>query len=151
MPCISGNRLACFNSRKFSFPSCPWLPKDWNYNGIIFMITFILVFKRYALMRGFQIWSQNWNRITFDPISGHETVENWQNGLFCQWVKYYQISILRPDLESPHEEHLDTKMKGVKNFISPNCNFKTLVARGRGMNILEKWNMPICFQRYRAR
>ena len=30
-------------------------------------------------MRGFQIWSQNWNWITFDPL----LAENWQNTRFC--------------------------------------------------------------------
>ena len=45
------------------------------------------------------------------------------------------------------------KMKGllILHFLTRHCNFKTLVARGRvGMKILEKWNMPICFNRYRA-
>ena len=35
-------------------------------------------------MRGFQIWSQNSNPITFDPLFGQKmAVENWQNTLFC--------------------------------------------------------------------
>ena len=33
VPCISGNRLTCFISLKFSSPPCPWQPKFWNYNG----------------------------------------------------------------------------------------------------------------------
>ena len=53
-------------------------------------------------MRGFQIWSQNWNWIKFDPIFGPKTVENRKNVIFCQFltvffcqngVKCYPISI----------------------------------------------------------
>ena len=29
------------------------------------------------MTRRFQIWSQNLNRITFDPLFGKKTVENW--------------------------------------------------------------------------
>ena len=61
MPCTSGNRLACFVSRKLSFPPCPRRQMIWNDNGRsknkVFLIPFILVSKRYALMRGFRIWS----------------------------------------------------------------------------------------------
>ena len=31
------------------------------------------------MMRGFQIWPQNSNRITFDPFFGQKNVENWQS------------------------------------------------------------------------
>ena len=65
-------------------------------------------------MRGFRIWSQNCNRTIFDPLFGRKTVKIWQFWLFCQFVtvldsflvlkgvKFYRISILRPDLESSH-------------------------------------------------
>ena len=62
------------------------------------------------MIKGFQIWPQNSNRITFDPIFGQKTVENrdiFKNPFFDiffgqKGVKYYPISVLRPDLESSH-------------------------------------------------
>ena len=38
-------------------------------------------------MGGFQIWSQNWNQITFDPLSAKtlsKTTTNWQNSQICR-------------------------------------------------------------------
>ena len=67
---------------------------------------------RCALIRVFQIWSQNWNPIIFDPFFGPKTIENWLNWIFavfdrvffCQkGAKFYSISILRPDLESSRQ------------------------------------------------
>ena len=59
------------------------------------------------MMRGFQIWPQNSNLITFDPLFGQKTVENrdiFKNPSFLakKGVKYYPIWILRPGLESSH-------------------------------------------------
>ena len=46
-------------------------------------------------MRGFPIWSQNWNRLTFDPSFSQKlskTLKNWQNSQICHmstvfWAK----------------------------------------------------------------
>ena len=35
-----------------------------------------------GIIIGFQIWSKNLYRITFDPLFGNQTVENWQDSLF---------------------------------------------------------------------
>ena len=32
----------------------------------------------------FQIWPQNSNEITFDPLLGPKTIEIWQNGVFSR-------------------------------------------------------------------
>ena len=40
-------------------------------------------------MRGFQIWSQNSNRITFDPIFGQKTVENGENINFASFLPFF--------------------------------------------------------------
>ena len=37
------------------------------------------VSKRCYMMRGFEVWPQNSNRITFDPLLANKAVENWQN------------------------------------------------------------------------
>ena len=37
------------------------------------------------MMREFQIWSQNLNRIIFDLRFGTKTVENWLNRVFYQF------------------------------------------------------------------
>ena len=67
------------------------------------------------MMRGFQIWPQNSNPITFDPLFGQKTVESrdfWKNPqkifrdssfLAKKGVKFYPISILRPDSESSRQ------------------------------------------------
>ena len=165
MPCISGNRLTCFISLKFSYPPCPWQPKFWNYNGeSIFLIPFILVSKRFRLMRWFQIWSQNWNRITSAQFLP-KICQNWQNTFLSNFSTVFFLPKMglnvipfqfwdknRNPLIKAHL--LDTKMKGIKKLylFRPPCNSKTLVATGRvGMKILEKWNMSICIQKYRAR
>ena len=61
-------------------------------------------------MRGFQTWSQNLNRITFDPVSGQKKKRSKLAKyptlpiVFEQKrIKCYHISILRPDLASPHQ------------------------------------------------
>ena len=36
------------------------------------------------MMRGFQIWPQNSNRITYDPIFGQNIIKNWLKRIFCQ-------------------------------------------------------------------
>ena len=116
MPRIYGNTFACFIFLKFSSPPCHWQPKFWNHNGgsknkVLAIFSFWLS-QRCALMRAFQIWSQNWNWITSDPIFGPKTIENWQNTLSYQFltvfigqngVKCYPIPILRPDLKSSHQ------------------------------------------------
>ena len=61
-------------------------------------------------MRGFHIWPQNSNKITFDPLFGQKPAENRLNRIYCQLstvfgkkgVRCYPISIRRPDLESSH-------------------------------------------------
>ena len=62
---------------------------------IKFLIPFHFVVRKITLMRGFQIWSQNSNRITFDPLL-KKTVENWPNIRFFQfrkkWSKTDEIS-----------------------------------------------------------
>ena len=37
------------------------------------------------MMRGLQIWPQNWNRIRFDPFSGQKSCQNGLNWVFCQF------------------------------------------------------------------
>ena len=87
--------------------------KFWKYcRGHFFQFSLILGSARFARMRGFQIWSQNWNRTIFDPLLDQNTVEVWHIWLFCQfltvfdsffgkkWVKFYPVSVLRPDLKS---------------------------------------------------
>ena len=50
------------------------------------VINFVSFFRSAELdLRGFQIWSQNWNRMAFDPLFGHKTVENCQNTGFWQF------------------------------------------------------------------
>ena len=66
-------------------------------------------FKIFALMRGFQILSQNWVRIIFDLYFGRKTTKkrwNRKSGLFFSaniGVNYYPNSILRLYLESSHQ------------------------------------------------
>ena len=57
-------------------------------------------------------------------------------------VKYYPISVMRPELESSHQ---GASFKPQNErwcyalFLHPPCNFKSLLARGRvGIKILEK-------------
>ena len=100
------------------------------YRGPFFQFSLILGSKRCARMRGFQIWSQKWNRTISNPLFGQKrTVEIWQTWLFCQFlsvfssflakrgIKCHPISILRPDLESPLLAHLsDAKIKENRKF-----------------------------------
>ena len=41
--------------------------------------------KRCEMVRGFQIWPQNSNLITFEPFFWPKTVENRLNWVFCQF------------------------------------------------------------------
>ena len=43
---------------------------------------------RLQMTRGFQIWSQNLNRTTFDPLFGPEMAENGQNPVFDYFVPF---------------------------------------------------------------
>ena len=62
------------------------------------------------MMRGFQIWPQNSNRVIFDLLFGQETVENMVNRVFASFrriggqnvVKCYLVLNLRQDLSSHH-------------------------------------------------
>ena len=59
------------------------------------------------MMRGFQIWSQNLNWITFEPVLGKKC-QQWAKYLFDslfgqKGVQLHLIKILRPDLESSHQ------------------------------------------------
>ena len=64
--------------------------------------------KRSALIRGFQIWFENLNQITFDTVFDPKTVESCQKRNFPPFwqfflpkgIKCYHILILRPDMES---------------------------------------------------
>ena len=70
--------------------------------------------KMFALIRRFQIWSQNWVWIVFDPHFGRKkntTQKSWKlifwyylDGFSAKMlVSYYPNSILRPYLESSHQ------------------------------------------------
>ena len=55
--------------------------------------------KRFALMRGFQIWSQNWVWILFDPYIDQKTVEIYQNcdlNVFCCFSAKLGSNIIKP-------------------------------------------------------
>ena len=62
------------------------------------------------IMRGFQVWPQNSNRITFDPLFGQKLskIGTFHKSLFStlffakNGVKCYPIWILRPDLHLSH-------------------------------------------------
>ena len=41
------------------------------------------------MMRGFQIWPQSSNRITFNSLFGEKTVENLPNWVFCQFSSLF--------------------------------------------------------------
>ena len=41
------------------------------------------------MMRGFQIWTQNSNRITFDPLFGQKTVKNGLNGYLTNFRVFF--------------------------------------------------------------
>ena len=70
---------------------------------------------RRVLMRGFQIWSQKWNRKTFNPLFAQITVKiliilgksgkslDFHRFLAQKSVKSFPIWILRPNLESSHQ------------------------------------------------
>ena len=61
-------------------------------------------------MWGSQIWPQNSNHITFDPLFGKTKLENLLTQYFCQFqfffvkkgIKCYAIWVLRTDLEYSH-------------------------------------------------
>ena len=81
-----------------------------------FQFSLMLGSERCTRMRRFQIWFQNWNRTIFNRLFGQKTVETWQIWQFCQFlsvfdsylakrgVQCHPISILRPDMESPHPD-----------------------------------------------
>ena len=55
--------------------------KFWKWYGVKkqnFQFSLFLGSERCAWMRGFQIWSLNWTRMTFDHLFGQKTVENTQ-------------------------------------------------------------------------
>ena len=56
---------------------------------INFSIFFHFWIRKFSWTRGFQIWCQNWNRITFAPLFGHRTVDIWQFWLFCQFLTVF--------------------------------------------------------------
>ena len=73
-------------SQKCSF----WSPQcDWNFKVtmvapiIKFYFPFNLGLVWCTWMQGFQIWSQNWSLIIFDPFK--KSVQNWQNTRFYQF------------------------------------------------------------------
>ena len=45
--------------------------------------------KRRKMMRGFQIWPQNSNRITFHPHFAQKAVKNWQNTRFSLFLTVF--------------------------------------------------------------
>ena len=89
-------------------------------------------------MRGFRIWPQNSNRITFNPLFGPRTVKYWENNRFRQniifdsffgqkGVKCYLIWILRPDSESSrHLAYLSPHLIWFSDFdfLTSPCIFK---------------------------
>ena len=63
-------------------------PKFWFYHrGSKNSFQFRSIFwsAELAKVRGFQIWSQNWNRMIFDPLFGHKAIENCPNPVFWQF------------------------------------------------------------------
>ena len=154
-----------FHSSKIFIPTLTLatrvLKLQWWSKNKTFNPPLIFGSKTCALRRKLQIWSQNLNRITFDPVLLKKTVENWQNALVGQfltflakrgdviWFQFWD-QIWNPLIRA---HLLDTKTKGKQTlFFTLHCYFKTLVARGRvEMNILFKWNMSTCFQRQRPR
>ena len=40
-------------------------------------------------MRGFQIWSQNWNRTIFDPLFGHKQSKSGKSGYFASFWSFW--------------------------------------------------------------
>ena len=71
-------------------------------------------FKRFAVIRGFQIWSQRGVWIIFDPNIGKKSIkidENWDFDDILSFfdklgIKYHPNPFLRPYLDSPHQgEH----------------------------------------------
>ena len=111
-------------------------------------------------MRGFQTWSQNdiWNRMTFTPLFGKKNGQNLANYTFCQFLTVFWPKMRSNVIKFQFWDQtwnpfikahlLGPKMNGmlIDYLLTQNCNFKTLVARGRvGMKILEKRNIPMCF------
>ena len=67
-------KIGMFHFWNIFISPCPWqqkfLYKVQCGSKIKLFTPFIFVLKRCRLLRGFRIWSQNWNRIIFDPILG---------------------------------------------------------------------------------
>ena len=158
MPCTCRNPLTRFISLKFSSPPCPWQPKFWNYNGG----------QKIKFQQSLNSWV--WMMRLDESISNLLTPfwrkmgENLQNRVFYQFSTVFflskrEVNVIRfqfwDQIWNPliNMHFIDPKMKEKLQlyFLTSHCNFKTLVTRGRvGMKILEKWNMPLCFRRYRA-
>ena len=106
--------------------------------------------KRCEMMRGFQIWPQNKNRISFDPLFAPKTVENRLNRVLRQLStvfgpkmgKCYSIWILRPYFESSyHFASIWTPFDIIftfQFFLPPMLLFTHKC--GRGINFLENEN-----------
>ena len=70
-------------------------------------------------MRGFQIWSQNSDSMTFDPLlekNGQKQTISGNLPVFDRFlpkgVKFYPIRILRPDLEFSQDDLLTHEALG---------------------------------------
>ena len=100
------------------------------------------------MMRGFQIWPQNSNRIRFDPFLAKK-LSKWAKSdilpisdsfLAKKWVKSYPIWILRTDLESSHHfayfRHAFDTIFAFWFFDLP-CIFKTLKLNSRPLKVFE--------------
>ena len=71
-------------------PTLPLATKVWKLqwgskNKVLAILSF-WGYKRFALMRGFQIWSHDWNWITFDPIFGPK---RWKTGKTPYFVSFW--------------------------------------------------------------
>ena len=82
--------------------------------------------------RGFQMWPQNLNRTTFEPLFGPKTIENWKNPVFDRfwpkrgshavWFKFWD-QIWNP-LVIPSLYDLTLLKLSNSEFLFPPCNRK---------------------------
>ena len=125
----------------------------WGPKNKVFYFPLNLGSVRCASMRGFQIWSQNWNRLTSDPFLAKKNCQKPTKYLILpvfdsffakKRIKCYPISILSPDSEASHEgasnwPRIDRK---IENFIfDSHSNFRISIAlRAIKTNIFVKTN-----------